>query len=568
MRATVLNDVRVYDLAAGKTLPEWLSEKRRRQLQKDEEFRRRIELIQDFHFPGAAHRIQMAGDHVVAAGSYPPQVRVYDTHELSLKFERRLDAEIVDFCVLEGWRKLAFLCADKHIEVHGSPGRVDRARIPEHGRALSLDAAAAEVLAVGSGRHVYRLNLEEGRFLAPWETGSAGLTGVSVSSGHGLAAVSGEDGSVEIWDGRSRTRAGRVECPGGVGGSVPELTCVEWDWSGLHVGAGTSDARCVLWDVRSSRPLHVKEHPNDTPVVRVRFHAGSGNVVSADKRAIRFWRLSSGEPSFTIEAPADLSDVCLVPRDAEVRRVVGEDDGLAATSALARASSGLLLAGGAQPKMMAWFVPELGPAPRWCSYLDSLTEEMEEKGADLDGKPLGEAFDDYKFITRDELKTLSLEHLLGSALLRPFLHGYFIDIRLYNKVRAVRAARDPALAPKPRRDKAAAAAAQRIVREDPRRGPAVNSKLAADLDRKRGRDDVLHDDRFAALFHDPAFQVDQQLARVVHVRPHDRDDLPDHPDHPELDADDADAGGAARGGGAGGDAKAVAKQGKKKPRRE
>ena len=29
-------------------------------------------------------------------------------------------------------------------------------------------------------------------------------------------------------------------------------------------------------------------------------------------------------------------------------------------------------------RLGAYFLPSLGPAPRWCHFLDNLTEEMEE----------------------------------------------------------------------------------------------------------------------------------------------------------------------------------------------
>lgn len=29
-------------------------------------------------------------------------------------------------------------------------------------------------------------------------------------------------------------------------------------------------------------------------------------------------------------------------------------------------------------RVQAYFVPALGPAPRWCSFLEGLTEELEE----------------------------------------------------------------------------------------------------------------------------------------------------------------------------------------------
>lgn len=43
-------------------------------------------------------------------------------------------------------------------------------------------------------------------------------------------------------------------------------------------------------------------------------------------------------------------------------------------------------------------------------------------------------YDDYKFLTLKELDTLGLSHLIGSDLLRAYMHGYFMDIRLYNQV--------------------------------------------------------------------------------------------------------------------------------------
>ena len=41
----------------------------------------------------------------------------------------------------------------------------------------------------------------------------------------------------------------------------------------------------------------------------------------------------------------------------------------------------------------AYFVPELGPAPRWCSFLEGLTEELEESAAPA-------LYDDYRCAPR------------------------------------------------------------------------------------------------------------------------------------------------------------------------
>lgn len=44
-------------------------------------------------------------------------------------------------------------------------------------------------------------------------------------------------------------------------------------------------------------------------------------------------------------------------------------------------------------------------------------------------------FDDYKFVTAAELDALGLTHLVGTPLLRAYMHGYFLDARLYAKAR-------------------------------------------------------------------------------------------------------------------------------------
>ncbi len=48
------------------------------------------------------------------------------------------------------------------------------------------------------------------------------------------------------------------------------------------------------------------------------------------------------------------------------------------------------------PVPQVFYVPSLGPAPRWASFLDSLTEELEESRT-------ATVYDDYKFITKEEL---------------------------------------------------------------------------------------------------------------------------------------------------------------------
>ena len=113
-----------------------------------------------------------------------------------------------------------------------------------------------------------------------------------------------------------------------------------------------------------------------------------------------------GDPYVSVQATADLNDLCLVP------------------------NSGMMFMTNEDKKMMTYYIPNLGPAPRWCSFLDSLTEELEEGETTT-------VYDDYKFVTVEELHDLGLSQLIGTNLLRAYMHGYFIDIRLYRKAKSI-----------------------------------------------------------------------------------------------------------------------------------
>ena len=65
--------------------------------------RRQVELIQDLEFPAACHRLKATSDgqFLFATGIHAPRLRVYELGQLSMKFERHFDSEIIDFQVCQ-----------------------------------------------------------------------------------------------------------------------------------------------------------------------------------------------------------------------------------------------------------------------------------------------------------------------------------------------------------------------------------------------------------------------------------------------------------------------------------
>ncbi|XP_031732698.1 nucleolar protein 10 [Anarrhichthys ocellatus] len=193
MQISSVNDVKIYNLSHGKSLPEWLSDRKKRQLQKkDVDIQRRIELIQDFEMPMVCTSIKVSrdGQFILATGTYKPRIRCYDTYQLSLKFERCLDSDVVAFDILsDDYSKLVFLHSDRYVEFHSQHGHYYKTRIPKFGRDFSYHYPSCDLYFVGTSSEVFRLNLEQGRFLNSLQTDAVENNVCDINPVHHLFAT-------------------------------------------------------------------------------------------------------------------------------------------------------------------------------------------------------------------------------------------------------------------------------------------------------------------------------------------------------------------------------------------
>lgn len=499
MQVSSVNDVKIYNLSCGKSLPEWLSDRKKRALQKkDVDIQRRIELIQDFDMPTVSTAIKVSkdGQYILAAGTYKPRVRCYDTYQLSLKFERCLDSDVVTFDILsDDYSKLVFLHCNRYVEFHSQHGHYYKTRIPKFGRDFSYHYPSCDLYFVGASSEVYRLNLEQGKFLNSLQTDAVENNVCDINPVHYLFATGTAEGKVECWDPRTRGRVGLLDCALSsvtqdteVEG-LPSVSALKFNGA-LHMAVGTSTGQILMYDLRSNRPLLVKDHHYGLPIKSIHFQDQLDLVLSADSKIIKMWNKDTGKIFSTLEPEHDINDVCLYP------------------------NSGMLFTANEDPKMNTFYIPALGPAPRWCSFLDNLTEELEEN-------PETTVYDDYKFVTRKDLDSLGLAHLIGSPLLRAYMHGFFMDIRLYHKVKTMA---NPFAYDEYRKDKIRQKIEEtRAQRVQIKKLPKVNKQLAiklieeeeeADqqtLKKKKGKNlpNILSDDRFKVMFENPDYQVDE-----------------------------------------------------------
>jgi ribosome biogenesis protein ENP2 len=295
---------------------------------------------------------------------------------------------------------------------------------------------------------VFRLNLELGRYMRSFEidvggddftsagggslqgginTGAVNTAAIAEES-HGLLAFGTTLGTVELWDPRAKGRAAVLLPPtqAGPDDARSEITALEFHRSGLTLGTGSSNGLIHLYDLRSPVPLLKKDQGYGFPVHTLKFLQPSSHtreqtlepkIMSADKKIIKIWDPRDGRPWTSVEPAVDINSVAWCQ------------------------DSGMLLTANEGRQQHSFFIPQLGPAPKWCSFLDNLVEEMAEDPNDPNAFSTGQAgtvYDNYKFLTVPQLRNLNLEHLIGRTnLMRPYMHGYFVAQRLYEEARLI-----------------------------------------------------------------------------------------------------------------------------------
>ncbi|KAI4861279.1 WD40 repeat-like protein [Hypoxylon rubiginosum] len=525
MKVTNQGDVSVYTIAGANTarpLPDWLARRRKRSLKSDPEYQNRIELLQDFEFEEASQCVRVSDDNdwVMSTGTYKPQFHVHYLPHLALSFARHTKSLNTTFLLLSSdYTKSLHLQSDRKLEFHTPAGCHYELRLPRYGRDLIYDRHATEALVPSVGLdsdghgEVFRMNLEIGRFMKSFQIdvgaddgvetglqGSIGVGGVNTAAiaenSHNLLAFGTSIGSVEFWDSRSKSRVAIL------GGQEGEITALDFSPTGLSLATGTSNGLIKLFDLRSPKPLLQKDHGPGFPIknlIHMTTSSQEKKILSADKQMIKIWDELDGETWTSVEPLVDINFVTWCK------------------------NSGMILTANEGKPMHSFFIPQLGSAPRWCSFLDNMVEEMAEEVST-------DQYDNFKFLTLPELKSLSLSHLIGKTnLLRPYMHGYFVASKLYEQARlianpyAMDEERAKRIKEKVEKERASRIRGNKKVK--------VNQKLVDKLlkrQEKRARVDtkagVLGDDRFNRLFEDEEFKIDENSREFQVLNPSTRVD--------------------------------------------
>ncbi|KAJ6749644.1 hypothetical protein OIU85_000293 [Salix viminalis] len=383
------------------------------------------------------------------------------------------------------------------------------------GRDMAYDCWSCDLLCAASSSDLYRINLEKGQFLSPLRTQSPGLNVVCRSKLHGLVACGGDDGAVECFDMRTKSSIGRINAVEHGGDINEEVTALKFDEDGgFTMAVGSSGGKVLLYDLRSSHPMRIKDHMYGSAILDIKWHRTLNSerqmLMTTDKHVVRIWDPETGDGMTSIEPTAGtINDICVF------------------------SNSGLMFLALDCCQIPSYFIPSLGPAPKWLPSIENLTEEMEEDAQTT-------IYDNFKFLTKEDLEKLNLTSLIGTNLLRASMHGFFIDYKLYKKAKQYM---EPFEYETYREQQTQKKLEEQFVSRItvPKKLPKVNRKLAASVIEKEAEieqieadknetkkasrkkkglgPEIFEDERFKALFEDKDFEIDENSAEYLALHP-------------------------------------------------
>jgi len=431
-------DTKVYALTEGSSLREWISQTQNQRSGHKKGHHNRVDIIVDFEFKTQSYKVYPTkdGKYIGGIGGFPSSFKVWDVINLTVKFERGLDFTPVDFIFLEdSWEKVAIIGEGRQLELHNAKSVFYKTRTPKSSRCLAYDAETATLFIGGSSNEIWRLNLEAGQWLPPLVSSNiSAISCLVVSPVVPILFAAGEGEVVEAWNIRATyDEDGNEEHP-----SAPlailnawresddasngiEITSCCISSNGIELVLGYSNGIVRVFNVTSKekydleydlrnglavKTVNMIERSHDADMDRMHHSLNHrDSIIATDEKSMKIIRKSdnkNGKLLACIDSDPVINHSSLFP------------------------NSGMILAATDNARIDMYYTPVLGSAPSFADNLFSLAAEAEKE-------EFHSFFEDYKFVTRRLLQDVGAAHLIGTDFVRPHMHGFFIEYKIYNE---------------------------------------------------------------------------------------------------------------------------------------
>lgn len=202
-----------------------------------------IKLYSNFTFSTACQNLKICDKelHIIATGTYPPSYKVFIVYNGSEILEKRLTAEIVDFCYVDGSsKKMAFMRNDKHIELHfkyNMHHRIKMSDFRRHVKRFSYNVYYK------MSHTLEKIDLKKGIIGRVCQVESE-INNFCISKVHGLIALFTNNGII-FYDGRTDELVCRIKSGSWVAGDFDHK---------LMLSAAYVDKICTF-DIRNFLPV-------------------------------------------------------------------------------------------------------------------------------------------------------------------------------------------------------------------------------------------------------------------------------------------------------------------------
>jgi len=302
----------------------------------------------NFSFPSSCQLLKETEDQfsLVSYGDYPPQIRCFDLTNLSLKFKRHIDSAIIDFqFISRDWTKILFLRTDKFLEFHTKYGVHFKTKLDANGNDLLYDKKNNLVYITSNNQKVFRLDLEEGKFLFSLKNKNFEENTCSGFNSVGdIIAFGSSSGCVNFWDPRITSKnMFQLKCFKFLENKLSrKISSIRFNpIKPFECFIGFGNGEIILFDIRCFFPLIGKKMDQKFPVNSIRMDQDGHNILTANSKQIKIWDKIDGKTSSKLESNYDINHVCKIR------------------------NSGFIFLACQKPNIEGKYIQKLGTLPSW-----------------------------------------------------------------------------------------------------------------------------------------------------------------------------------------------------------
>ncbi|AEA38836.1 nucleolar protein 10 (nucleomorph) [Cryptomonas paramecium] len=275
-----------------------------------------IKLSVDFNFPSVIKKTQLTqdGSFLISYGEYPPQIRCFDLNSLSLKFQRTVDHEVKDFCVLSrNWEKFVLLKSNKCLEFHCKKGYYYQIKIPKISNFLFFDKYNNILYIFSTENEIFKFDINQGKFTKSIKSSFAHpITSATEAFSNCLIGTGNSKSIVEIWDLRINKFSinkinNQIYIRKKTFNGISSLQFCKENINRIYSGFFSNEI--LIQDMRMTKPLILKKFKKKGTVLSLQKIEKKELVLCANEKTIKIWNERNGKTIITIKPKKQINHI-------------------------------------------------------------------------------------------------------------------------------------------------------------------------------------------------------------------------------------------------------------------